>query len=95
MPFFQEDCCQDLGIAGENMDLIGLLEVCETEFSQQEGASPSSVNAGASKEIVALPEVCETDFSETVRSSVSTKALMASLRYSSLRLLRRLGLLLL
>ena len=66
---FQEDCCQDLGIAGENMDLLGFLEVCETDFSKQVGASASSANAGASKEIIALPGVYETDFRETVRSS--------------------------
>ena len=31
---FQVDCCQDLGIAGENMDLVGLPGVCETDISE-------------------------------------------------------------
>ena len=37
------------------MDLFGLLEVCETDFSLQEDTSASSVNVGAGKESVALP----------------------------------------
>ena len=70
---FQEDCCLDFGTAGENMDLIGLLEVCETDFSQQEGASASSLNVGAGKESVALPVVCESDFSKVVSCSVAAE----------------------
>ena len=69
----QENWCQDLGITGENMDLFGLFEVCETDFSQQEGASASSVNVGAGKESVALPVVCESDFAEVVRCFVAAE----------------------
>ena len=60
-PFFPEDCRQDHGTAGENMDLIGL----------KVGASAASAIAGESKETIELLEVCETDFSEVVGASVA------------------------
>ena len=68
---FQEDCRQDYGTSGENMDLIGLLEVCETDFSKKVGAFAASAIAGESKEIIDLLEVCETDFLEKFCASVA------------------------
>ena len=67
---FQEDCRQDLGIAGETMSLA-CLRYARLFFSKQVGASAASANAGESKEITELPGVCETDFAEKVGSSVA------------------------
>ena len=51
--------------------VIGLLEVCETDFSKKVGASAASAIAGESKEIIELLEVWETDFPDKVGASVA------------------------
>ena len=43
---FQVDCCQDLGIAGENMDLVGLPGVCETDISETVRSAVAAATAG-------------------------------------------------
>ena len=43
---FQEDDCQDLGIAGENMDRVGLPGVCETDISETVRSAVAAATAG-------------------------------------------------